>query len=357
MGVAAIQSSCHPDLKQLYPRLDWDKEVYVLGIESTAHTFGAAVASSQQPFILSNTRSVYRPKTGGIHPREAASHHAKTAPEVIRSALEEAGVTIKDIDAIAVALGPGLGPALRVGATIARALSVYYGKPLVPVNHAVAHIEIGRLTTCLDDPLVLYVSGGNTTVTTFAKGRYRVFGETLDIALGNLLDTFAREVGIAPPYVVEGMHQVDRCALDGREILDLPYVVKGQDVSFSGLLTAALRAIGRGARLADVCLTLREIAYSAVVEVAERGLVHTRKKQVLLVGGVAASPELRWRIEAMARYHEAVAGYPPLEYSGDNGAMIAWVGLLNYMAGLTVPVRDSAVKQRWRLDETPIPWR
>ncbi len=354
MGNAATQNSCDPS--SLYPFLDWRKDVVVLGIESTAHTFGVGIASTRSPYILSNVKDTYRPKQGGIHPREAAEHHMKVAPEVVATALRQAGLSINDVDAVAVALGPGLGPALRVGATIARGLAAYYGKPLVPVNHALAHIEIGRLSTCFQDPLVLYVSGGNTTVTAFAKNRYRVFGETLDIALGNLLDTFAREAGIAPPYIREGLHVVDYYARTASRIVDLPYVVKGQDVSFSGLLTAALRALKKHS-LEDVCLSLREIAYGSVVEVAERGLTHTRKDSVIVVGGVAASPVLREKVKIMASYHEAKAGWPPPSLAGDNGAMIAWTGLLNYLAGITIDIEESVVKQRWRLDDTPAPWR
>ncbi|KSW11325.1 UGMP family protein [Pyrodictium occultum] len=331
----------------------------MLGIESTAHTFGAGVASTRPPYILSNVRDTYRPEKGGIHPREAASHHARVAPRVLREALREAGLSIRDVDGIAVALGPGLGPALRVGATIARGLAVYYSKPLIPVNHALAHIEVGRLVTGLLDPLVLYVSGGNTMVAAFAKKRYRVFGETLDIALGNLLDTFARDAGLAPPYVVEGLHVVDRCAEDAKEPADLPYVVKGMDVSFSGLLTAALRMWERSgpSEHPSICLGLREVAYGAAVEVAERGLVHMRKDSVLLTGGVAASPVLRRKIEEMARYHGAAAGYPPPSLAGDNGAMIAWVGLLNLLAGITISPEEAVVRQRWRLDLVEAPWR
>ena len=355
MASVAIQYSCN--LRRLYKHVNFDKEVYVLGIESTAHTFGVGIASTKPPYILVNVRRTYVPEKGGIHPREAATHHARVAPDIVSEALRVAGLSIEDIDAIAVALGPGLGPCLRVGATIARSLAAYYGKPLVPVNHAVAHIEIGRLATCFKDPVVLYVSGGNTIVAAYAKGRYRVFGETLDIALGNLLDTFAREVGLAPPYVVEGLHQVDRCALEAREPYELPYVVKGQDVSFSGLLTAALRAVKKGARPSDVCLGLREVAYSSVVEVTERCLAHTGKKEVVVVGGVAASPILREKISIMVSYHNAKWGAPPLPLAGDNGAMIAWVGLLNFLSSITIAIGESVVRQRWRVDDVPVPWR
>ncbi len=352
----AIQSLSQ--VEKLYPNTSFNRRVCVLGIESTAHTFGVGVACTYPPFILSNVKSVYKPTKGGIHPREAASHHAHHAPETIIRALRDAGLSIAEINAIAIALGPGLGPCLRIGATIARCLASYYGKPLVPVNHALAHVEIGRLTTGFQDPLVVYVSGGHTSIIAYAKRRYRVFGETLDIALGNLLDTFAREVGIAPPYIIEGLHVVDYYAQRGTRIVnELPYVVKGQDVSYSGLLTAALRAYERGVKLEDICLTLREIAYGSVVEVAERGLVHTGKREVLVVGGVAASPILREKLRIMASYHDALVGAPPIELAGDNGAMIAWTGLLQYLHGIVIEVEDAIIKQRWRLDEVDVPWR
>ncbi len=329
----------------------------VLGIESTAHTFGVGIVTDEKPYILADVRREYVPRVGGIHPREAARYFAENASDALTNALREAGVRIRDVDAIAVALGPGMGPCLRVGATVARFLASYYGKPLVPVNHAVAHIEIGLLTTGAKDPVVVYLSGGNTAIVAYVDGRYRVFGETLDIPLGNLLDTFAREVGLGPPYVKGKLHVVDICAEDGKEFIDLPYVVKGQDVSFSGLLTAALRSVKRGVRLADVCLTLREIAYTMVVEVAERALAHTGKKEVMVVGGVAASPILRSKFEEMVKHHNARLYVVEPRYAVDNGVMIAWTGLLAFKCGITIDVEHAYIRQRWRVDEVDIPWK
>ncbi len=330
----------------------------ILGIESTAHTFGVGiVCDACENFILADERANYVPEKGGIHPREASRFFAEKAPETLRRALDSAGISIEDIDAIAVALGPGLGPCLRVGATVARALAAFFEKPLVPVNHAVAHIEIGLRITGARDPVIVYLSGGNTAILAFVKGRYRVFGETLDIALGNLLDTFAREVGLGPPYVVEGLHVVDRCAEKGRRLLDLPYVVRGQDVAYSGLLTAALRAYRRGADLEDVCLSLREIAYNSVLEIAARCLTQTKKREIMVVGGVAASPILRTKFEALAKVYGVTLHVVPPKYAVDNGVMIAWTGLLAYRSGITIDIENAVIRQRWRVDEVEIPWR
>lgn len=327
--------------------------ITVIGIESTAHTFGVGVATSDGR-ILANVNSPYVPPKGGIHPREAAEHHSRVAARILREALRKSGMDVGDVDGIAVALGPGLGPCLRIGATLARYISLKYGKPLIPVNHAVAHVEIARLTTGLWDPVIVYVAGGNTLVTTFVDKRYRIFGETLDMPLGNCLDVFAREMGLGFP----GVPRVEECAKRGSRYIELPYTVKGQDMSYSGLLTHAISLARRGAfRLEDVCYSLVETAYSMLVEVAERALAHTGKREIVLTGGVARSPVLSDKLGAMAVDHRAryraVAG----EYAGDNGAMIAYTGSLALASGISIDVGRSTIRPLWRLDEVEIPWR
>lgn len=333
----------------------------VLGIESTSHTFGVGVVEheNERVRVLINVNEHYVPLRGGIHPREAALHHSRVAPTVIKRALGELGLNFSDFSGIAVALGPGLGPCIRVGASIARFLAAYYSKPLIPVNHAVAHIEIGKYVNGFEDPIVLYVSGGNTLVAVQKLGRYRVFGETLDIPLGNLFDTFVREIGLAPPYVVNGKHQIDACAERGSKYISLPYTVKGSDLSFSGLLTAALHEARRArseGEIGDVCLSLREVAFNMIVEVLERALILSGKREVLVVGGVAANRALMDKIRLMASAHGVEVGGTPPEYSGDNGAMIAYTGLLLLLNEVVVDPEKAFVRQRWRLDEVELPW-
>lgn len=326
-------------------------KLYVMGIESTAHTFGCGVVSSEGE-ILSNVRSEYVPTSGGIHPREASQHHASKASSTVRQALTEAGIGLEELGAVAISLGPGLGPCLRTGATVARAVSLMIKKPLVPVNHCVAHIEIGRLTTKEDDPLVAYVSGGNTIVSAYSDGRYRVFGETLDIALGNCLDAFARSLGLSHP----GVPKLEALADNGKKFIPLPYIVKGQDVSYSGLLTMATRKIPESdAR--DLSMSLLEVAYGMLAEVVERALAHTEKPSLLLTGGVARSPRLQRILRAVCEEHSARFHVVPPDLAGDNGAMIAWTGYLALKEGVSVPVDSSYIRQRWRLDEVEIPWR
>jgi len=339
-----------------------EKVVRVLGIESTSHTFGAGVVElrDNKVYFLANASSQYKPARGGIHPRESFTHHVNNAPKIISKALRDSGLEIKDIDVIAVAVGPGLGPCLRVGASVARFLASYYGKPVAPVNHAVAHVEIGKLVSGLQDPVIIYVSGGNTMILVQKNNRYRVMGETLDIPLGNLLDTFAREIGIAPPYVVDGNHAVDVCAEWSNEFISLPYTIKGCDLSFSGLLTAALKTakehLHDKKHIGRVCRSLREIAFNMLIEVAERTLMLTDKNSILLVGGVAANKVLREKMETVAKqYGVEYYGTPP-EVAGDNGLMIAYTGLLHYLFGKITKPDSVLVRQQYRLDEENYPW-
>ncbi len=324
-----------------------------LGMESTADNLGVGVAASDGA-ILANELSTHVPEEGGIHPREAARHHSEQMGNAISRALEAAGIEAREIDLVAFSQGPGLGPCLRTGATAARALSAYLRVPLVGVNHCVAHIEIGRLATGLQDPLTLYVSGGNTIVTGFEAGRYRIFGETLDIAVGNCLDTFAREAGLPYP----GGPAVEKLALKGERLIPLPYVVKGMDLSFSGLLTAAIQELkGGDSMLEDICYSLQEVAYCMLGEVTERALAHTRKGELLLTGGVAANRRLRSIIASIAEEHGAVAEFVPMRYATDNGAMIAWTGVVAYLSGVKTPIEASHIDSRWRLDAVEVPWR
>jgi N6-L-threonylcarbamoyladenine synthase/protein kinase Bud32 len=331
-------------------------EKYCLGIESTADDFGVGISTFDGK-ILANASDAYVPAEGGIHPREAARHHAEVADRVLREALDEADIKPRQLCVIAFSQGPGLGPSLRTGATVARALASYLGIPLVGVNHSVAHIEIGKLETGACDPVTLYVSGGNTIVAAFDSGRYRVFGETLDIALGNCLDVLAREAGLRQQKGVPLGAALERLAADGKTLVSLPYVVKGMDLSLSGLLTAAITQLHDGkCRLEDLCYSLQEHAFSMVTEVTERALAHTEKKEVLLTGGVAANQRLQAMLKSIAEEHDAEFHVVPRQFATDNGAMIAWTGILAYTHGLVTPVAESYVKLRWRVDRADVPW-
>jgi len=194
-------------------------------------------------------------------------------------------------------------------------------------------------------------------VTAFESGRYRVFGETLDIALGNCLDVFAREAGLKHKKGLPLGAAVELLAAKGEKLVSLPYVVKGMDLSLSGLLTATTTALKKGdCTLEDVCYSVQEHAFSMVTEVTERALAHTEKKEVLLTGGVAANKRLQSMLAIIAEEHEAKFNVVPLEFATDNGAMIAWTGTLAYRHGIVTPIDKSYVKLRWRIDKVDVPW-
>lgn len=325
-----------------------------LGIEGTAHTFGAGVVDSSGK-VLSNVLDMFRdPGNLGIHPREAANHHARIAPAVLQRALDEAKLQAGDVDLVAFSQGPGLGPCLRTTATAARAFAQSLGVPVLGVNHCVAHVEIGRVQTPARDPVLLYVSGGNTQVIAYTEGRYRVFGETLDVGIGNCLDKFAREQGIGFP----GGPVIEQLAAKGTRYLELPYSVKGMDVAFSGLLTVASQHAQRGAAIVDVCLSLQETAFAMVVEVTERAMAHTGKDEVLLGGGVACNERLRSMVQAMAKDRGARAYWPEKKLCVDNGAMIAWTGLLAYEQGsVRQAPAQTAIAPKQRTDDIDVTWR
>lgn len=324
-----------------------------IGLEGTAHTFGAGIVNEDGE-VLANSSEVYEPEEGGIHPREAAQAHSQNARKVLDSALNKAEVKAKDIDLISFSQGPGLGSCLRTVATAGRALAVWLDVPIVGVNHCVAHVEVGRLSEGAQDPVTLYVSGGNTQVIAFDGGRYRIFGETLDIALGNCLDAFARKVGIPHP----GGPRIEELAKKSERMIELSYSVKGMDLSFSGLMTEAVRKHkNEGVKLENLAHSLQETAFAAVTEVTERAVAHTEKNEVMLVGGVAANQRLREMLNLMSQEHGASFHVPSMEFCADNGAMIAWTGILAHKSGRSQKIEDTRIQQRWRTDQVKIPWR
>ncbi len=317
-----------------------------LAIESTAHTFGVGIVRDKE--ILANVNSVFKPKKGGIHPREASQYHTEKAKETIEEALKKAGLSMKDIDLIAFSKGPGLPNCLRVGAVAARALALKYDKPIIGVNHPIGHIEIGKFTTKAEDPVCLYCSGGNTQILAFAEGRYRIFGETQDIPIGNCLDQFAREAGLGFP----GGPIIEKLAKEGKYV-ELPYVVKGMDLSFSGILTKAIEKLKAGEKLENLCYSLQETCFAMLIEVTERALAHTDKQEVLLIGGVASNKRFSEMLSTMAKERGGKVFVVPIEYATDNGAMIAVVGMLNKKGE---KLENTKINQKWRTDEVEVTW-
>ena len=339
-----------------------------LGIESTAHTFGCSIIEidkngdaddADEEFILSEVRDIYKASEGwGIHPRDASKHHTIVATDILKKCLEEAGVGIKNIDIISYSAGPGLVPCLRIGAVVSRSLASFHNIPLIPVNHAVGHIELGIKLTGSKNPLTLLVSGGHTMLLLYCNNKWRIFGETLDITLGQLFDQVGRKMGFSSPCgsKIEEMSYLSK----GRIVYPLPYIIKGNDVSFSGLLSAVKILLNDNDNdVHDICFSLQETAFSIIVEAVERALAFTGNKEFLIVGGVSANKRLSTMLEIACDIHNSNFNSCPLRFCGDNGAQIAWTGAQMYLNRPSSSVRpeNASVNQSWRLDSVHIPWR
>lgn len=355
--------------------------VTILGIESTAHTFGVGVVRDGK--IIANERDMYTTESGGIIPVDSANHHRSLAPQIYSKALESAGIKEGEIDAIAFSQGPGLPPCLLAGRDFARELSIRLGKPLVPVNHCVAHLEVGRITGA-KDPVLLYCSGANTQVIAYAAGKYRVFGETLDVGVGNFIDNFARYAGLGFP----GGPKIEKEAIGG-EFIELPYSVKGMDIALSGILTNLRQKLekkkgknGEDYSLKNLSYSLQETVFAMLIETAERALAHVGKTELLLGGGVACNSHLQKMVKTMCSER-------PTEIDGkkigktnyfcpersllvDNGAMIAYLGEIIYLSessrtscstknGIVVWGDEGKKKidilPRQRTDDVEVTWR
>ncbi|KAL8909627.1 MAG: hypothetical protein Q9207_000125 [Kuettlingeria erythrocarpa] len=346
-----------------------------LGLEGSANKLGVGVIlhppNGGPAQILANIRHTFvSPPGEGFLPKDTARHHRTWVVRLVRQALQKAGATIDELDCICYTKGPGMGAPLQSVALLARLLSLLWDTKLVGVNHCVGHIEMGREITGAQNPVVLYVSGGNTQVIAYASQRYRIFGEALDIAVGNCLDRFARTLNIsndpAPGFNIEQM------AKKGKHLLDLPYAVKGMDCSFSGILASIDLLATRLERdpagwkdeidgdlvtREDLCFSLQETVFAMLVEITERAMAHVGSSQVLIVGGVGCNERLQEMMGVMAKDRGGSVYATDERFCIDNGIMIAHAGLLAYKSGFTTPLEVSTCTQRFRTDEVLVRWR
>ncbi|WVN88401.1 tRNA N6-adenosine threonylcarbamoyltransferase [Cryptococcus depauperatus CBS 7841] len=352
-----------------------------LGIEGSANKLGCGIISHAPSengegtvvTVLSNVRHTYiTPPGEGFLPSDTARHHREWIVRVIGEAVKKAGVRIGDLDCIAFTKGPGMGTPLQVGALVARTLSLLHNIPLVGVNHCVGHIEMGRQITSSHNPIVLYVSGGNTQVIAYSQQRYRIFGETLDIAIGNCLDRFARVIGLrndpSPGYNIE------REARKGKRFVTLPYGTKGMDISLAGVLHA-VEAYTKDRRYRtwdqleglddvediisphDLCFSLQETTFAMLVEITERAMAHVGARDVLIVGGVGCNLRLQEMMGIMAKERNGRVFATDESFCIDNGIMIAQAGLLAFRMGQKTLIEKTGVTQRYRTDAVHVVWR
>ncbi len=323
-----------------------------LGIESTAHTFGVGIVSKKE--VLVNVKDSYTTEKGGMIPMEVGRHHERVKDKVIRKALEEFEIKNggKKIDLIVYSRGPGIGPSLHVGKNTAKELASKLGVPFIGVNHCVAHLSVGSLVTNVKDPVLLYASGANTQVIAYEGGKYRVFGETLDQGIGNFIDAFARYIGLGFP----GGPLIEQLAKKSKSYIELPYSVKGMDISLSGILTNLKNKFDSGKfKVEDLAYSLQETAFAMLIEVSERAMAHCGKKELLLGGGVACNLRLKEMAEIMCKERKAKCFIPPNSLLVDNGAMIAYQGIIEHDAGREE--KDFEIKPYERTDDVDVFWK
>ena len=314
--------------------IDNNKNKYCLGIESTAHTFGISIVSFDGK-VLSNVKKTFTTDKGGMIPSKVADHHVQFFDEILISCLNKSNIKLNQIVLIAFSNAPGLGNTLKIGQFIGKYLSIKLNVPLIGVNHCIAHLEIGRLLTKAKDPILLYTSGANTQIIAYEANKYRIFGETLDIGVGNFLDSFARELNLGFP----GGPKIENLALKGKNFIQLPYTVKGMDISFGGLLTH-LKTIIKSKNsndlseqfIADLCYSVQETIFSMLLEVSERALAHCNKNELLLGGGVACNKRFQQMSKQMCNSRNANCFILDNEFNLDNASMIAWTGIIKYLS-------------------------
>lgn len=333
-----------------------EEMVIAIGFEGSANKIGIGII--QDGKVLSNPRRTYiTPPGQGFLPRDTAKHHRANVLVVLKEALDQAKIDPKDIDVVCYTKGPGMGAPLVSVAIVARTVAQLWQKPIIGVNHCIGHIEMGRLITGAENPNVLYVSGGNTQVIAYLQKRYRIFGETIDIAVGNCLDRFARVLKLSndpsPGYNIEQM------AKKGKKYLELPYTVKGMDVSFSGLLSfieeKAPQVLKTGEYTPeDLCFSLQETVFSMLIEITERAMAHCGSQEVLIVGGVGCNKRLQEMMEIMAKERGATLFATDERFCIDNGAMIAQAGWEMFKSGQITPFEDTFCTQRYRTDEVEV---
>ncbi|EFO63084.1 O-sialoglycoprotein endopeptidase [Giardia lamblia P15] len=387
----------------------------ILGLEGSANKLGVGIVDASGA-VRANLRSTYNAPPGqGFQPNDVAAHHRQHIIDLIERALLEAGISSDKITHIAYTRGPGLGAPLAAVAIVARTLSQLWKIPLLAVNHCIAHIEMGRLVTQLPNPVVLYASGGNTQVIAYSQGRYRVFGETLDIAVGNTLDRIARYLMIsntpAPglnieklaaewatifceedcvpldPDIVPRYTMLSRSKKVLKEQLELysanhpeagidtsydipiittiPVPIKGMDVSCSGTSTYLKTYVETHASLDPrlICYSLQETLFGSLVEITERAAAHVGAADILAVGGVGCNLRLQEMLQIMATERNGRLGAMDDSYCVDNGAMIAWCGVCMLQTPLSkdllIPYTEAnraTVTQRYRTDSVDVPW-
>jgi len=345
------------------------KPLTVLGIETSCDETAASVVRGLPPGpgeILSNVvvgqAAAHRPY-GGVVPEIAARAHVEVLDGVIAQALDEAKLSLADVDAIAATAGPGLIGGVMVGLVSAKGLALAAGKPLIAVNHLEAHALSARLSAGLEFPfLLLLISGGHCQLMAAeAVGRYRLYGATIDDAVGEAFDKTAKLLGLPYP----GGPQIEMLARGGKPgkfALPRPMLGRdGADFSFSGLKTAVRQVVSDRGPLSDadkaglaadfqnaVVDVMRDRIRSAINKFRTEFGKEASMTTLVAAGGVASNKAIRAALQTTCTQEGFALALPPIELCTDNGAMVAWAGLERFAGGSNDPL-DSPPRARWPL--------
>ena len=342
----------------------------VLGIESSCDETAAAIVTDRKELLSSVVFSQAEHELfGGVVPEIAARAHLQKVGSIVQTALDQAGVGFKDLDAVAASAGPGLIGGVIVGVMTAKAIAAVHDLPFIAVNHLEAHALTARLTQDVPFPYLLLLTSGGHCQILIAEGvgKFKRLGATVDDAAGEAFDKSAKMMGLGYP----GGPKIERYALSGdanRFELPRPMVGKpGCDLSFSGLKTAVRHIIEgfspdgtiENAVLsekdkADLCACFQRAVLESLCSRLKNGIKIFKKEypsgtHLVVAGGVAANTALRQSLENLAERYKLTFAAAPMKLCTDNGAMVAWVGMERFLAGMSDPL-DFSPRPRWPLD-------
>lgn len=333
----------------------------VLGIETSCDETGIAIYDDEKGLLANQLYSQVKLHAdyGGVVPELASRDHVRKTVPLIQAALKEAGLSAKDIDAVAYTAGPGLVGALLVGATVGRSLAFAWDVPAIPVHHMEGHLLAPMLE---DNPpefpfVALLVSGGHTQlISVTGIGKYALLGESIDDAAGEAFDKTAKLLGLDYP----GGPMLSKMAsqgTEGRFVFPRPMTDRpGLDFSFSGLKTFAANTIRNNddseQTRADIARAFEDAVVDTLMIKCKRALEKTGFKRLVMAGGVSANRTLRAKLAQMMQKRGGEVFYARPEFCTDNGAMIAYAGMVRLNAGATADLSVS-VRPRWPLAELP----
>ncbi|HDR2534829.1 TPA: tRNA (adenosine(37)-N6)-threonylcarbamoyltransferase complex transferase subunit TsaD [Enterobacter ludwigii] len=333
----------------------------VLGIETSCDETGIAIYDDEKGLLANQLYSQVKLHAdyGGVVPELASRDHVRKTVPLIQAALKEAGLSSTDIDAVAYTAGPGLVGALLVGATVGRSLAFAWDVPAIPVHHMEGHLLAPMLE---DNPpafpfVALLVSGGHTQlISVTGIGKYELLGESIDDAAGEAFDKTAKLLGLDYP----GGPMLSKMAsqgTEGRFVFPRPMTDRpGLDFSFSGLKTFAANTIRNNddseQTRADIARAFEDAVVDTLMIKCKRALEKTGFKRLVMAGGVSANRTLRAKLAQMMQKRGGEVFYARPEFCTDNGAMIAYAGMVRLNAGATADLSVS-VRPRWPLAELP----